>query len=449
MRGVDELGTTTAGERWLSRLFGLAALAHLLGNPPDDFYPPVQGLAWAQAALALAAAWLVIRPGLVALGTVAAAVLVTAWLEAPGLPNHMWLLALASLALLAHGVTPAHRERAAPTLRATLVTFYGFAAFAKLNTGFLDPGSSCSAVLANHALTAAGLPTVGADSILRPLLIATVISVELAIPLALLFRRSRRAGVLLGLLFHSVLALDYGQHLYDFTVALFFFLSFFLPPDVRARFEDRSKDSRVLHVGAVLAAGQALGAALGVEAPGLFHRLPFLLFVPLAAWLCFHVLREPRQPPDPVPWRPGPRGGVVVLLALVSGLAPYLQLRTGTAFTMYSNLRVAPARSNHLIVGRALPLGPGPGPLVEIVASADEGLAYYVDSGWQIPARNLRHYLARVPGSRATVRVGGGLEGWGPDEARPMPLLQEKLGLFRSVDTHEPARCQAHWLPAH
>jgi hypothetical protein len=50
-------------------------------------------------------------------------------------------------------------ERFDPAARVVLLVFYYFAAFVKLNTGFLDPELSCG-VLRQHWLDSYGLTTV-------------------------------------------------------------------------------------------------------------------------------------------------------------------------------------------------------------------------------------------------------------------------------------------------
>ena len=100
----------------------------------------------------------------------------------------------------------------APAARWTLVVFYAFAAFAKLNTGFLDPDTSCAVFYADQALAAARLPVLAPGGVAATALIVTTVLVELAIPLLLAIPPTRHAGVLLGLAFHGLVSLDLAQH---------------------------------------------------------------------------------------------------------------------------------------------------------------------------------------------------------------------------------------------
>ena len=52
---------------------------------------------------------------------------------------------------------------------------------------------------------------------------------ELSVPVLLAFTRTRRVGVLLALVFHTIISLDFDQHFYDFTAALVMLLCLFLP----------------------------------------------------------------------------------------------------------------------------------------------------------------------------------------------------------------------------
>ena len=70
------------------------------------------------------------------------------------LGNH-WLLA--GIVSLAYLLTWGQWDSFEPAARVILLLFYGFAAFAKINSGFLDPTTSCGVFYANQALTEVGL----------------------------------------------------------------------------------------------------------------------------------------------------------------------------------------------------------------------------------------------------------------------------------------------------
>ncbi len=100
---------------------------------------------------------------------------------------------------------------------------YAFAAFAKLNSDFFDPAVSCAVYYQDQLVTSWGLPMLSVDG--QPglaLAVALAAAVtELAVAAFLMFRRTRRAGLLLALSFHWLLALDWSQHFWDFSAVLF------------------------------------------------------------------------------------------------------------------------------------------------------------------------------------------------------------------------------------
>ena len=456
--------------RWFARMFGIAALAHLIGNPIGDVQPLPPALPLVDGFLGLAAAGLVLRPSRPLLVGAAGLVLGSAWLEAPFLGNHWLLMALASAGILLAVARPEPWPRLMPALRWVFLVFYAFAAFAKLNDGFLTPQTSCGVFFTNHALAAAGLPTVAPHGLLAGLVVMGIVAVELSVPVLLAIPRTRRFGVGLAVLFHGAIALDLDQHFYDFTAVLFVFLGLFAGDDFAARVEERlarASEHRWLRramIGGVAAALGLVAIALVPSTPltwRLLYRAPFLLWGPFSLWFAWRVLvggSEP-SPPDHGALRlRSPALIALVALTALNGLTPYLELKTAYGFTMYANLHTVRGESNHLIVRRTWPLSPVHEQLVEVVASDDPGLAPYVGTGYLVPERNLRHYLSVTPEARVTVREAAGDRGasadpdavreLGPEDAQRMPLLVEKLLLFRAVDTHSPPRCQDLWLPA-
>ena len=73
-------------------------------------------------------------------------------------------------------------------LRWLLVVFYAFAAFAKLNSGFFDPNTSCAVFYANQGLTSWGFPTFPADSASASFAIWSSVLVELSVVPLLVWR---------------------------------------------------------------------------------------------------------------------------------------------------------------------------------------------------------------------------------------------------------------------
>ena len=388
--------------------FALAALLHLWGNTAAligsvTFQPGMRLLA--AAGVGLAAVVVLLRPwSPSAIDALAGALVAKALVDLPVTPNHQLLLALMSLSwLLARAVTRFSADaRAGPMLvggRATFLVAYGFAAFAKLNGDFFDPAVSCAVEMTDSLL---GWVLPGQmPGWLATAAMPTTATIELAVPLLLVSPRTRRFGVLLGLIFHGLLALDPLRHFYDFTGAVALGLVWFLP--AAAFFDNRVTFTRgrpVHPVGGPDEAAAFTSMAARTSGPPTAGALPFsrvfiavlcglmtllipvgianpftlwVVAVPLVAWLAWglggEAWRSKRvdtaQPPHSEPGQaPHPRLStattalvlVPALVAFANGLAPYLEVKNYGSWNMYSNLRVVDGESNHLLVGRSLPV---------------------------------------------------------------------------------------------
>jgi hypothetical protein len=331
------------------------------------------------------------------------------------------------------------------------VTFYAFAAFAKLNTAFLDPAVSCAVFYANQGLSSWGLPTLADSGVAAALPIAVAVVVEVSVPVLLLVPRTRAVGVAVAAAFHYLISLDLGQHFYDFTAVIFVGLAAFAHPDVTepigAWFHRRRATA------AVLTAVCALLAALVVLPVGTTMLVVarvgiLLLWIPLGGAFVWLAVRGAGRPAA-VQLRPaGAAAALLLVLVVANGLAPYVGAKTAFGWNMYANLVTVDGRANHLLVGPSAELVRHG--YVEVTASTDPHLRAYVGSAWAVPERNLRDHLAARPASTVSfVRSDGArVSGAGRDLGRPMPVIVRRLLPLRSVDRSTPARCQVLWLPA-
>ncbi|MEM9561348.1 MAG: hypothetical protein AAGA93_01940 [Actinomycetota bacterium] len=464
------------------RWWAFAAIAHVLGAPTGDGW---SGRGLANVVVGWVAIAVVARPDLrVGRVALAAAIVVSAFVEAPLLGNHWWLAAVVSLAALAARPwtdDDGFAGRFAPTARVLLLVFYSFAAVAKLNTGFLDPVESCARFFANQALDFWRLPLIPGDGAMAPVLPYPVLLIELAVPVLLVVPRTRRFGVWLAIAFHLVLTLDLRQHFYDFTLVLVPLFSLFAPPSLLASI-DRSLPRLDLGRGRpwmALVAIQVAAFHLPVFGPAESGARTVAIRVAWVMWLVLlvsialgmvlawrsgadrsvraagdHDVDATDPSPHPVRLRPaGVAGVALVLLALFNGLAPYLEVKTATGFNMYANLVTADGETNHLVIRRTAGLRDAQGATVEIIEADDDGLAAYASSGFALPVANLRDYLADHPGVSVTYRLGGEVVRHRPDAPGPLtpePLgwFEERLVLFRAVPLADPPACQNVWLPA-
>lgn len=446
--GVPEPAAGAVAPRWFAGLFALAVVAHIVGNPPAA--PDALGVT--SLALAVGAAGVVARPSSRRWWAATAGLqLATVWLEAPVLGNHWLLMGCFSLAVLL-ALTRAHPwPWLATAVGWSFVAFYAFAAFAKLNTDFLDPSASCAVFYADQGLASWGLPTLPRGSAVAVLPIVTALAVELAVPVLLAVRRTRKVGVALAAVFHYVISLDLAQHFFDFTAVIFVGLAVLAAPEVTRPIGEwidrRSRAVRLLAaVWTVLLVAAVLPPSLPLQVLG--RLVFFATWAPLGAAITWWAVRAARRPAATGLGRLDAVAAALVALVVLNGLTPYIGLKTAFGWNMYANLATSGGRSNHLLIPDVPPVVDAE--YVVVTAASDKALGAYVGSGWAVPERNLRDYLATHPQATVTFERADGtvVSGSGRQLGRALPAVVRRMAPLRSVDLSDPARCQALWLPA-
>lgn len=443
---------------WFLRLWAAAAFFHFVGNPPTLRIGGATGpLAATSLGVALAALLVLVKPNLRgAVGALAALQVTTALLEAPILGNHMVITALVALVLLGALTQKDAWAAFAPGARAVTIACYGFAAFSKLNSGFFDPFVSCALAYSNRWLSGFGLPLISAGGPMAMVAIVGTTVTELLIPVLFLIPATRRFGVALGFLFHFAVSYDFQQHIYDFTALLLALFSLFLPDLTLLQLGKlpQPKKPRPLQLAVGVIAVSFVIAAIIPPTEGSYRLIkdgPWVLWIPFSLWVVVRTLQAIRRlgPAQPL-GRPTAFAFAVLALAIFNGLTPYLELKTASGFNMYANLVTANGRSNHFLIPRTAQLSDAQAVRYQVLDSNDEGLAQYKDSGWWIPRERLLHYLAQRPGIEVQVAVNGGefIKLTSADGVA-LPWWKERFGLFRSLDSNEPPRCQLQWLPAY
>ncbi|MET0903347.1 MAG: HTTM domain-containing protein [Acidimicrobiales bacterium] len=459
-----------------SVMWALAAVWHLLGNPLTASEP-------SQLLLVVGAGAVLWQPGRVGpLVVLAVGGVVTMWSEAPVLGNHWALAALVDVALLlavAVGVVRRRwydatdlADRFLPVARLCLLGFYFFASFAKLNSAFFDRSVSCATFYFRESTDSMGLSALqldGAPGLEWAVIVATAV-IELAIPWLLVFRRTRHLGVVVGLAFHAVLALDRTHQFFDFSSVLAALFVLFLPSafgvwvaervgSVRARLLLRHERApgwvHLVLVTLPVLAGMAV--VFDLLTPREALRLGWWPWQVYAVLLLGATLRFLGQRP-PAPDRRALRVGHVVfllvpLMVVANGLTPYLELKTGFGWNMYANLRTVDGETNHYLIPRTLPVTGAQADLVQILDSDDAGLRYYREHDYELTWQQLRAYLSDHPDARIRYRRGHTVAALtaasdDPELVEPLPLWQEKLQLFRAVDGQAVERCQPSFGPA-
>jgi hypothetical protein len=218
--------------------------------------------------------------------------------------------------------------------------------------------------------------------------------VETAIPLLLVFRRTRYAGIALALGFHYVLGAGYAR----FSAMLVAMLALFVGADlidpvrkVWRRWVPPRRAGCLYRVGIALVAAAYLllvGTRLDATTPAItLHAVTQAWFVygALVVIVFAAALGVARRTgaADAHPWR-FPTWGLAVVPALMAlnGFTPHLGLKNTQAFAMYSNLRTEGGVSNHLLLPTTLQLFEHERDLVTVVSSSDRVLALLARRQW-------------------------------------------------------------------
>jgi hypothetical protein len=314
----------------------------------------------------------------------------------------------------------------APAVRLSLCLLYFYAVLHKLNWSFLDPSVSCAAAFPM---------SIWPNRIFGAACAWSTLAVEMAIPLLLMWRRSRAFGLMLALGFHLVLSLAFYV---GFASMLFAVFSLFLPdntPELVENWWARSslRERRAVTVVRAFAARwsprgrAALYSAVIVMAIASRLARPLWFAVFLLLYLIWAVtgailVRTYAAAIFPLRRRFQYAHGfwkssfallyVVPILMLVNGASPYLGLKTESTFSMFSNLRTEGGVTNHLFIPESWQLANFQRDVVTLVESSDPRMNHLI--GHEVPLVELRSLIAGRPFEGLGVRSF-----YRPTEARP------------------------------
>ncbi len=461
---------------WFARMWVIAGLFHVVNQIswPSKPWEPTATQVVLELLMVAVGAWVFRRPRQAA-PFVAFLVLEFAHglRDIPRVANHWYITFLMVSAMLASAVSAWNAgprftvagwfRRFAPGARWLLLICYAFAAWAKLNTDFMDPEVSCASTLWRRigAEWLHGLPQ---GAVFDQIAIWTTIVVELAVPVALLSTRYRHLVFLLAVPFHYLISFTPVLRVPDFASLLIASWFLFLPPAVPARMSARLQELR--EVGRWLTPGWAAAGALalhlvvfaGLAASGQFIpsdwfqtlRLNAFTFYGLGVFVLVVLsLRDPAGEVEAMPDALRLRSrvhGALIAVALLSGLSPYLGLRGRANFSMFSNLRTEDHRPNHVLMPQ-LYLTDDQLDLVEIVSTDIRQVRDETANGYRLAWWELRQYARRFPEAAITWRRNGEERSVtrAADDAElsaPMPLWEPWLLAFRPVDPGGASACQ-------
>ncbi|ACO45507.1 conserved hypothetical protein; putative membrane protein [Deinococcus deserti VCD115] len=452
---------------WFAHMWAIAALFHLSGNARDALNnQPI--LAILSLLIAIAAIYTLITPLKRQWLTILCVLIpLHAWQETPVIGNHWILAAFLSLAWLFVAarkkfVISTRWEDFIPTAQLTLLAAYGFAAFAKVNTDFLDPAVSCAVYYHDQLVRSWGLSELQAsDSPLTGRVIAVLAMLtELAIFVALAIHKIRRLGLILAFSFHWLLAMNLGQHFWDFSSVLFAGFLLFLDDVQVARLQiwaDRAAyiaPRQTLLRLFVVVVGVSI-AGLNIVAPFPEHSWALLLIGHAAWWLygtavLFIVLASLLSVTNGSNSNSYRSVGILIIIpviAIFNGLTPYLEIKTGFSWNMYSNLRTVAGQTNHLLIPRTLDLTGAQRDLVRIFNTSDPNLDQLRVKQYGLPFVEFRKYAQDHPEESVTYERGGVIrhvDRLGDDSLSydPIDVAPKRLLSFRAVDLQTTERCR-------
>lgn len=281
----------------------------------------------------------------------------------------------------------------APIVRIEVLILYFFVVFHKLNIDFFDGGISCATDLLNGTRGLEFLPIPESWLVFNSYF--TVI-IEALIPLMLWFRKTRNLGIVVGLVFHNIIAYNIYNGFYDFSSMIFALYFLFSDNQFSSKIyslynklasikkpvkEDLKKYNYanffiLLAMAGLLLLGFAVAYGFSqsryiqdyVLVPWTLYSFPFIIIFILSMkkW-SYSGLRKPFSLAHM---------SLIILpiIVFLNGMSPYLGLKTEYSFSMFSNLRTEGRVSNHFIMPAGFQIFNYQDDLVEIISTSEYGL---------------------------------------------------------------------------
>jgi hypothetical protein len=453
-------------------LWGVATLFHLAHS---DLF----GTRFHYILMTLVAVWIIFKPAMGVFLLLISLQLVDAFDNMPVTSNHWLFTAFVNLTIIQALLYQVVKNKSfrvdesrwletfAPVVRIELLLLYFYAVFHKINAGFFTPATSCATDLLKAQHLDAIMPL--SPAIFMANAYFTLL-VEAAIPVLLCFRRTRNWGILIGVVFHFILAYSSYNAFYDFSSMVFALYVLFISPSFFAT---------------LVAAGRKWKGVLLKEGPPAFSpvRLLMLLGLWLAGMVAVLIVTRRLYVPASSYWyvfwtvfglayiallawfmrtRAGskadetaslsfsvPRASflLVPILVFLNGLCPYIGLKTENSFAMFSNLRTENNITNHYIIPASFQVFDFQKDVVEIVSSTDATLQKAAAENKLMVFFEFKNYVAKKRPARVTYLRNGQrqefvLQAAAPgDELLTRDLILGKLLRFRTISKTEPQPC--------
>jgi len=381
----------------------------------------------------------------------------------PHVPNHSILAASIDLTILTAAifhlwtrrtwtVEPGELYRSfAAVVRIEILVLYFFVVFHKLNSGFFHHEESCSSFM--YLRLAREYPFLPTADWARTGAIYSTILIEAAIPIMLVARRLRIAGLVLAFGFHFALAMDPGDVVFNFSAALIALYFLFLPDDfpvalsatlapLRRAWRDPShRLTRVVSRAFVYLCLPALFASLifrAAIATGLTYEASRVVWVVYSAFIAAAflatVLRHRLTLPGAGELLAVRSPALLIFPALMfaNGLLPYLGAKTETSFAMYSNLRTEGGHSNHWLMPTSLQVWDYQRDLVTIRRTSVRRIQRLANRGFQWTYFEFKWLMRDHPNASVTFERNGVVRRVGKVKDDP-ELMDAGSGMTRKI----------------
>jgi len=345
----------------------------------------------------------------------------------PEVPNHLLFAGIVSLTILQALFYLIFKNKSfqinqdewfktfAPIIRIEVIILYFYAVFQKLNSGFFLPEVSC----ASDLLYAQPLPSFIS---LTPNLVSFnayfTLIIEGGIPVLLFFKRTRHWGILLGLIFHTILSYSTFNGFYDFSSMVFAAYLVFASPQLSSFIAGQwaklkkitsatTIHSEFNYMKLFLLVGGFLGglALIHVLNKKLFDFHAFHLYffwtgyslIYIGLFLTFMFREAINYKEADKPFRLMHWSFVIFpVVVFINGMSPYLGLKTEHSYSMFSNLRTEGGISNHYIMPASLQIFDYQKDLVEIISSSDAKLQELADTNNLMVFFSFKDHVARM-----------------------------------------------------
>ena len=429
------------------------------------------------AFLTLAAFFAIFRPSLTSFLLLIALQIFDAAFRMPFTTNHWIFTALVNATLLHVLIYMMFRNKSfqveegqffkafAPLVRVEVIILYFFAVFHKLNAGFFAPATSCATDLLLAQNLDQLIPLT--SEVLTTNAYLTLI-IELSIPVMLCIRQTRVAGVLMGVVFHSILSYSTYNAFFDFSSLMFAVYFVFLAPGFsltayrslqglrtfRTAMFRQFSWSNIAYLSIIIVLSLAVFYVLNkrldtYQSVHLYFFWTFYCLLFTACIISFLLARKHDTQFKDFSFKAAHWSLLAVpAVVFLNGTVPYLGLKTENSYAMFSNLRTEGGESNHFIVPASAQIFDFQKDVVEIVSSTDPFLQKFADEGLALVLFEFRSYVNDRQPERVEYLLNGEKKTLRADDRASQlavgrnPYVLQKLMKFRPFSINGPQPCE-------